>query len=123
MLQVCLNVNVLLNGYINTIHGTYVCHTMSCHSDDEYARAVELFTSSCIAYSVAAYVLGFGDRHNDNIMIKQDGSMFHIDFGHFLGHWQKFGFIRRDRLPMVVTPDMVYVMGGRVRGDGDDNEV
>ncbi|KAI5069976.1 hypothetical protein GOP47_0014319 [Adiantum capillus-veneris] len=79
---------------------------------EDYSQAVEKFIRSCAAYCVATCVLGIGDRHNDNVMIKRTGEFFHIDFGHILGHFKsKFG-IKRERAKFVFTPDMAYVMGG-----------
>lgn len=98
-------------------------------SDEEMNKAVKEFTLSCAGYCVATYVLGVADRHSDNIMVKRNGQvscgfniimfqflivimfqLFHIDFGHILGHFkEKFG-VRRERVPFVLTHDFVYVI-------------
>merc|ERR1712137_958336 len=82
-------------------------------SEREYVAAVETFAHSLAGYCVATYVLGIGDRHNDNVMLSKAGHLFHIDFGHFLGNFKsKFGF-KRERAPFVFTPDFAFVLGDK----------
>uniref|UniRef100_A0A8C2XLM4 Phosphatidylinositol-4,5-bisphosphate 3-kinase catalytic subunit beta n=1 Tax=Cyclopterus lumpus TaxID=8103 RepID=A0A8C2XLM4_CYCLU len=77
---------------------------------DALERAIEEFTLSCAGYCVATYVLGIGDRHSDNIMVRSTGQLFHIDFGHILGNFKsKFG-IKRERVPFILTHDFIHVI-------------
>ncbi len=72
--------------------------------------AIDNFTKSCAGFCVATYVLGIGDRHPDNIMVNKNGKLFHIDFGHFLGHFKKKLGIRRERVPFVLPEDFTRVI-------------
>ncbi len=43
-------------------------------------------------------------------MVRTNGQLFHIDFGHFLGNYKhKFG-IKRERVPMVLPSEFVEVI-------------
>jgi len=86
--------------------------------DSNYLRAVDNFSRSCAGYSVATYILGIGDRHNDNIMLTKKGQLFHIDYGHFLGNFKSVAGINRERSAFVLTEEMVYVM--KKSGDKKD---
>jgi hypothetical protein len=44
-------------------------------TEDLQKKAVENFLLSCAGYCVATYVLGIGDRHNDNIMVTRIGQV------------------------------------------------
>uniref|UniRef100_A0A673ZDP5 Phosphatidylinositol 4,5-bisphosphate 3-kinase catalytic subunit beta isoform n=1 Tax=Salmo trutta TaxID=8032 RepID=A0A673ZDP5_SALTR len=80
------------------------------NSGDALEKAIEEFTLSCAGYCVATYVLGIGDRHSDNIMVRSTGQLFHIDFGHILGNFKsKFG-IKRERVPFILTHDFIHVI-------------
>ncbi|CAH2246595.1 phosphatidylinositol 4,5-bisphosphate 3-kinase catalytic subunit beta isoform [Pelobates cultripes] len=80
------------------------------NAGDDLERAIEEFTLSCAGYCVATYVLGIGDRHNDNIMVRKTGQLFHIDFGHILGNFKSKFKIKRERGPFILTYDFIHVI-------------
>uniref|UniRef100_A0A0N5AFY1 Phosphatidylinositol 3-kinase catalytic subunit type 3 n=1 Tax=Syphacia muris TaxID=451379 RepID=A0A0N5AFY1_9BILA len=65
------------------------------------------YVRSCAGYSIVCYILGIGDRHLDNLLLCENGRLFHVDFGFILG---------RDPKPlpplMKLTSDMINAMGG-----------
>eukprot|EP01134_Creolimax_fragrantissima_P003351 CFRG3351T1 len=71
------------------------------------AEVMDTYIRSCAGYCVISYILGIGDRHLDNLMLRTDGHLFHIDFGYILGRDPK-----PFAPPMKLTKEMLEGMGG-----------
>ncbi|KAJ8920394.1 hypothetical protein NQ315_005260, partial [Exocentrus adspersus] len=68
---------------------------------------MDTYMKSCAGYCIITYLLGVGDRHLDNLLLTQDGKLFHIDFGYILGRDPK-----PLPPPMKLSKEMVEAMGG-----------
>ncbi|CAH2049622.1 unnamed protein product, partial [Iphiclides podalirius] len=69
--------------------------------------AMDTYVRSCAGYCVITYLLGVGDRHLDNLLLRRCGALFHIDFGYILGRDPK-----PLPPPMKLSREMVEAMGG-----------
>jgi len=123
MLEIVTNSDTTANiqnefggGAMGALKSAPIDDYIKAHNKDSYAQAVDNFLRSCAGYCVATYVLGIGDRHNGNIMVTKNGTLFHIDFGHFLGNFKKKRIagvnFEREKAAFVFTKAMAFVMGG-----------
>eukprot|EP01097_Dermamoeba_algensis_P007922 TRINITY_DN5110_c0_g2_i1.p1 TRINITY_DN5110_c0_g2~~TRINITY_DN5110_c0_g2_i1.p1 ORF type:complete len:640 (+),score=73.64 TRINITY_DN5110_c0_g2_i1:1342-3261(+) len=118
MIQVVLNsattanINYEAGGAMQVLAKETLKNWLMKHNSDCFEKAQNIFLYSCVGYCVATYVLGIGDRHNDNIMMTKAGHLFHIDFGHFLGNFKKKIRIQEREVSFYLHSS-IFVRAGR----------
>jgi len=75
-----------------------------------FQMAQKRFIVSLAAYSVVCYILQVKDRHNGNVMISDDGSLVHIDFG-FIFDISPAKNMKFESAGFKLTLEMVELMG------------
>lgn len=65
---------------------TILEHIIERNEDKVISDILDKYMYSLVSYTLHSYFLGLGDRHLQNIMITDDGAIFHIDFGFILGN-------------------------------------
>eukprot|EP00051_Salpingoeca_urceolata_P025048 m.444882 g.444882 ORF g.444882 m.444882 type:complete len:547 (+) comp20300_c6_seq2:1212-2852(+) len=95
-----------------TDHGSIQNYFRKFNTDEKAPYSInkdvmDNYVKSCAGYCVVTFLLGVGDRHLDNLLLCQDGHLFHIDFGYILGRDPK-----PYPPPFKLSKEMVEGMGG-----------
>jgi len=94
-------------------HGNSILNYFRLHAPEPGApfgiqpEVMDNYVKSCAGYCIITYILGVGDRHNDNLLLTTCGKLFHVDFGFILGRDPK-----PLPPPMKLSKEMVEAMGG-----------
>lgn len=65
--------------------GKILQYILSKNEDKVIADVLNRYMFSLVSYTLQSYFIGLGDRHLENIMLKNDGAIFHIDLGYIMG--------------------------------------
>jgi len=72
-------------GVIEFVENCYPLSQLKKRLGPVSSEKIERLVASGAGSYIASYILGIRDRHADNIMLREDGTMFHIDFGRVFG--------------------------------------
>lgn len=76
--------------------GTISNYLYRSNVDKKVSEVSSNYSASLAFWTVVTFLLGVGDRHLENIMIRNDGILFHIDYGFVFGADSTASFVRLD---------------------------
>lgn len=85
-------------------------------SSKEFMAARLNFIKSLAAYSIVSFILQIKDRHNGNILIDEQGSIVHIDFG-FIFDWSPGKDMRFESANFKMTKEFIKILGGNAQAE------
>lgn len=85
-------------------------------SSKAFQQARLNFIKSLAAYSVVSFILQIKDRHNGNILIDDQGSIVHIDFG-FIFDWSPGKDMRFESANFKMTKEFIKILGGSEKAE------
>lgn len=96
--------------YIHENNITLQNHILEHNLTNTLENVRSNFSHSLALSSCISYVMCLGDRHLDNIMISNDGKIFHIDYGYIVSH-PLYSILPTTNIK--ITNDMIDVLGGK----------
>eukprot|EP01006_Ploeotia_vitrea_P027828 TRINITY_DN60601_c0_g1_i1.p1 TRINITY_DN60601_c0_g1~~TRINITY_DN60601_c0_g1_i1.p1 ORF type:complete len:889 (+),score=37.07 TRINITY_DN60601_c0_g1_i1:36-2702(+) len=90
-----------------------VQYLITANPQESGGATINRFILSTAAYTVLTFLLGVGDRHLDNVMLKDTGELFHIDFGFMFGQTTFSEKILRPSGKVRMTTEMLDAIGPR----------
>lgn len=107
MIEIVDNAETVYN--IGKKNKTILEHIVFRNEKTIIANFLDRYLYSLVSYTLHSYFLGLGDRHLQNIMITDEGQIFHIDFGFILGS-ESYPLSGTE---IKLNSDMLDVIGGK----------
>ena len=92
-------------GAIEFITNVKALRNVSDYLDKFTSSNLKNLVASAAGSYIASFVLGVRDRHYDNVLIRDDGTLFHIDFGYVMG-----STLFMDTAEIAITSDLKRVI-------------
>eukprot|EP00929_Paragymnodinium_shiwhaense_P091398 TRINITY_DN51376_c0_g1_i1.p1 TRINITY_DN51376_c0_g1~~TRINITY_DN51376_c0_g1_i1.p1 ORF type:complete len:513 (-),score=80.31 TRINITY_DN51376_c0_g1_i1:469-2007(-) len=104
------NMRELAVGYTQEDRHLRILHKLQGRGyDSEMLERLDRLAATAVAYLTAIYGLGVRDSHDENIMLREDGALFRVDFGFMFGDRPNID------APLIALPRAVAVALGEAR--------